>query len=127
MEWREHFLYIYYWEKSYPQSPTVFSLRGDQWKYITYYGLWDTDELYNIEEDPKETTNLIEQYPQIAKKMENELYIMMKDSMAGGLHIPLNQPEGSSANKRLSDRGGHEAADFPRNLVVDEPLNTNAK
>src|SRR5207247_1225298 len=27
--WRDYFLYVYYWEKNYPQIPTVFSLRGD--------------------------------------------------------------------------------------------------
>ena len=44
IEWRDYFLYVYYWEKNFPQSPTVFALRGDRYKYITYYGLWDTDE-----------------------------------------------------------------------------------
>ncbi len=99
VEWRDHFLYIYYWEKNFPQSPTVFCLRGDKWKYITYYGLWDTDELYK----------------------------MMEGSMEGGLHIPLNQPAGGSQNKRLGDRGGRQAADFPDSIVVDEPLNKNAR
>jgi len=125
--WRENFLYIYYWEKDYPQSPTVFCLRGDRWKYITYYGLWDTDELYDIQADPNETTNLIEKHPNVVKEMEDELYAMMAESMQGGLHIPLNQPSGDYDNKRLSTRGGVKAADFPKNLVVDEPENKNAK
>ncbi|GIT12901.1 MAG: hypothetical protein CM1200mP34_3070 [Verrucomicrobiales bacterium] len=57
--WRDYFLYVYYWEKNFPQSPTVFALRGDRYKYITYYGLWDSDELYDIQNDPGETRNLI--------------------------------------------------------------------
>ena len=57
ISWRDYFLYVYYWEKNFPQSPTVFALRGDRYKYITYYGLWDTDELYDIRSDPGETKN----------------------------------------------------------------------
>lgn len=56
--WRDYFLYVYYWEKNFPQSPTVFSLRGDRYKYITYYGLWDADELYDLQADPAESKNL---------------------------------------------------------------------
>ncbi len=57
--WRDYFLYVYYWEQNYPQTPTHFSLRGEQYKYTTYYGLWDTDELFDIQADPKEQNNLI--------------------------------------------------------------------
>ena len=127
MDWREHFLYVYYWEKNFPQSPTVFSLRGDQYKYITYYGLWDTDELYDIKNDPAESRNLLHdpKFTPIAKTMENRLYEMM-DEM-GGMFVPLNQPRGGSQNKRLRSRGGDQAADFPGPLVVDEPIHRNAQ
>jgi N-acetylglucosamine-6-sulfatase len=49
---------------------------------------------------------------------------MMAD--LGGMEIPLNAPIGNSSNKRLKSRGGDKAADFPRALVVDKPLNANA-
>lgn len=125
--WRNYFLYVYYWEKNFPQSPTVFSLRGDQYKYITYYGLWDTDELYDIKNDPNETTNLLHnpEFRKIARNMEDRLYEMMDD--LGGMQIPLNAPRGGSANKRLRSRGGENAADFPLPFIVDEPLNRNAQ
>ena len=124
--WRDYFLYVYYWEKNFPQSPTVFSLRGDQYKYTTYYGLWDTDELYDIREDPGETTNLIADphFRDIAKRFENQLYTMLEEQ--GGMAIPLNQPRGGSQNKRLAPRGGQQASDFPDQLVVPEPINRNA-
>jgi N-acetylglucosamine-6-sulfatase len=125
--WRDYFLYVYYWEKNFPQSPTVFSLRGDKFKYTTYYGLWDTDEFYNIADDPMEQNNLIHdpQYAKQAKDMENRLYRMM--DQLGGMDIPMNQPRGNSQNKRLRSRGGDHAADFPDAFVVDEPVNKNAK
>jgi len=125
--WRDYFLYVYYWEKNFPQSPTVFSLRGDQYKYITYYGLWDTDELYDIKNDPTESRNLLHdpKFKRMGKTMENRLYEMM-DEM-GGMFVPLNQPRGGSQNKRLRKRGGDDAADFPGALVVDEPIHRNAQ
>ena len=119
--WRDYFLYVYYWEKNFPQSPTVFSLRSDRFKYITYYGLWDTDEFFDIQADPEEQHNLIHDpaYKSQVKEMENRLYEMMNE--LGGMNIPMNQPRGNSNNKRLRSRGGESAADFPAATVLDEP------
>ena len=127
MDWRDYFLYVYYWEKNFPQSPTQFALRGDRFKYITYYGLWDVDELYDLTTDPGETNNLIAspEYASVVKEMENKLYAMLGE--AGGMDIPMNQPKGNSQNKRWDDRGGHQAATFPAAIVVDEPINKQAK
>lgn len=127
VDWREHFLYVYYWEKNFPQSPTVFSLRGNRFKYITYYGLWDADELYDIQSDPGELQNLFgdPQYSETAAAMEKRLYEMMGE--LGGMEIPLNAPRGRAQNKRLRGRAGDDAATFPLPFVVDEPINTNAR
>ena len=125
--WREYFLYAYYWEQNYPQTPTHFSLRGDQNKYTTYYGLWDTDELFDIKADPMEQNNQIHN-PDFAKTMEqmqDRLYTMMEE--LGGMEIPLNPPRGRQQNKRLRDRGGVKATDFPEALIVDEPLRKELK
>jgi N-acetylglucosamine-6-sulfatase len=127
VSWREYFLYAYYWEKNFPQSPTVFSLRGDKYKYTTYYGLWDTDEFFDIQADPMEQKNLIRDpaYQSKSKEMENRLYKMMAE--LGGMDIPMNAPRGRSSNKRLRSRDGDRAADFPGSMVLDEPQNRNAK
>ncbi|MAI33676.1 MAG: acetylglucosamine-6-sulfatase [Planctomycetaceae bacterium TMED240] len=127
MDWRDYFLYVYYWEKNFPQSPTQFALRGDRFKYITYYGLWDVDELYDLKTDPGETNNLINNpdYKSVAKDLENRLYAMLGD--AGGMDIPMNQPRGNSQNKRWEERDGKKAADFPKSIVVEKPLNRQAK
>ena len=58
-EWRDDLLYEYYWEFNYPSTPTTFALRTDDYKFITYHGLWDTEELYDMRTDPKEMHNLI--------------------------------------------------------------------
>jgi len=127
MDWRDYFLYVYYWEKNFPQSPTQFALRGDRFKYITYYGLWDVDELYDLSQDPGETKNLIAdpKYKDVAKTMEDKLYQMLGD--AGGMDIPMNQPAGGSQNKRWIERGGTKASDFPNALTVPEPIHREAQ
>jgi N-acetylglucosamine-6-sulfatase len=124
--WRDKFLYVYYWEKNFPQTPTTFSLRSDRYKYITYYGLWDSDELYDLKADPEETNNLLYQpkFKETARKMENELYAKMAD--LGGMEIPLNKPKGGIRNIRLRERGGEKAADFPKPLVKGKPTSTDA-
>lgn len=125
--WRDYFLYVYYWEKNFPHTPTQFALRGDRYKYITYYGLWDADELYDLQADPDELNNLIAdpQFRDVVRKMEDQLYAMLDEK--GGMDIPMNQPSGGSQNKRWAEKGGHEAADFPEMFVVPEPLNRNAR
>jgi N-acetylglucosamine-6-sulfatase len=126
VSWRDYFLYVYYWEKNFPQSPTMFALRGDRYKYITYYGLWDADELFDLKNDPDESKNLLydPEFKSIAAAMETKLYDMMAE--LGGMEIPLNAPLGASSNKRLRSRGGDNAADFPKAMVLEKPVNTNA-
>lgn len=120
--WRDYFLYVYYWEQNYPQTPTHFSLRGDRFKYTTYYGLWDTDELFDIQADPMEQNNLIHHpdHQRTKTQMQSRLYAMMDE--LGGMEIPLNPPRGRQQNKRLRDRNGVKATDFPEAFIVDEPL-----
>ncbi|HBE70506.1 MAG TPA: acetylglucosamine-6-sulfatase [Planctomycetaceae bacterium] len=120
--WRDYFLYVYYWEQNYPQTPTHFSLRGEQYKYTTYYGLWDTDELFDIQADPKEQNNLIHdpEFARTKEQMQNRLYAMMQE--LGGMEIPMNPPRGRRQNKRLRGQGGVKAADFPDAFIVDQPL-----
>ena len=78
--WRGSFLYEYFWEESFPQTPTVFGVRTDRYKYMWYHGVWDKDELYDLKDDPDEMTNLIDDpaTKQIRKDMVAELRKLMK-------------------------------------------------
>lgn len=49
------------------EGKEVFSVRLRQWKFIT--GQNETDELYNLKEDPNEQENLINEHGEFAKEM----------------------------------------------------------
>ena len=88
-EWRKELLYEYYWERNFPQTPTMHALRGDRYKFIRYHGIWDIDELYDLQEDPLESNNLIfsrEHQPVIAE-MRARLFDLLRET--GGMNMPL--------------------------------------
>jgi N-acetylglucosamine-6-sulfatase len=112
VEWRTGLLYEYYWERAFPQTPTIHALRGDRYKYIRYQGLWDVDELYDLQEDPLEMRNLIHEPERqdVARRMNRELFEIL--SATGGMYIPLN----ADVNLRqlnLRNPAGPKAAEFP--------------
>ncbi|MEO8399969.1 MAG: sulfatase, partial [Ignavibacteriaceae bacterium] len=51
-KWRDAVFYEYYWERPFPHTPTVFGIRTDKYKFMTFHGIWDIDEFYDIEDDP---------------------------------------------------------------------------
>lgn len=60
--WRDAFLYEYFWERMFPQTPTVLGIRTQRFKLMKYHGIWDRYELYNLADDPGEMNNLIGEY-----------------------------------------------------------------
>jgi N-acetylglucosamine-6-sulfatase len=116
--WRESLLYIYYWEKNFPHTPTMHAIRTDRYKYIHYYGLWDTDELYDLSNDPGETRNLIREAGrrELAQQLNRRLFAELEASK--GMYIPLQPDRGGSANLRR--KGGATAADFPPYLLREK-------
>ena len=115
--WRKTLLYEYYWEPSFPQTPTTFALRSRQYKLIQYHGIWDTDELYDIVQDPGETRNLIRepQFSELTASLRRKLHQRLKDS--GGLVIPLGFKRNHGATLRHPD--GTKRAEFPARLLND--------
>lgn len=93
-------LYEYYWEFAFPHTPTVFALRGDRYKYIFYHGVWDINELYDLETDPRERHNLIEvpaQQDRI-RRMRERMWELLEAT--GGMQIPLRPSGGWQAAER---------------------------
>ncbi len=97
--WRDRAFYEYYWEYDFPQTPSMFAVRTDQYKYIYNYGVWDTNELYDLKADPYEMNNLIRkpEHAQRALGFRKEIFDWLENT--GGLQIPL-RPLG---NQRRSD------------------------
>jgi N-acetylglucosamine-6-sulfatase len=57
--WRNQFLYEYFWQRGFPQTPTVTGLRTERYSYMRYHGVWDVNELYDIQSDPFQMCNLL--------------------------------------------------------------------
>jgi N-acetylglucosamine-6-sulfatase len=117
--WRDALLYEYYWERNFPQTPTIHALRGDRYKYVHVYGLWDSDELYDLQADPLESTNLIRSpaHRQIVAEMNVRLFDLLVAT--GGMYLPLNRDVGPQFNLRREGRAG--TAPFPPELMRGGP------
>ena len=111
-------LYEYFWERNFPQTPTIHALRGERYKYIRYQGIWDTDELYDLEADPHELRNLIRDpaHQERVEEMNARLFRVLEET--GGLDIPLRPDRGPRLVWRRD--GGSRAADFPAASYVRE-------
>lgn len=111
VEWANELLYEYYWERNYPQTPTTHSLRAGRYKYIRYHGVWDTDELYDLEEDPQERINLINdpEYAETIESMNARMFEMLQQSH--GEEMPLLPDKGTKFYHRKE--GGSKGAPFP--------------
>ena len=89
--WRDKVFYEYYWEQAFPQTPTTFAVRTDKFKYIFYNGIWDINELFDLETDPFEMNNLIR------NKDMNKTGLALRDELfnwlekTNGLQIPLKK------------------------------------
>ena len=118
INWRDTLLYEYYWEWNYPQTPTIFAIRDRNYKYIRYHGVWDTDELYDMQNDPNETKNLIRspEHQTVAKDLSGRMFQMLRES--GGLQMPLKQDRGRQFYYRHPERA--KPGTFPK-WFYDKP------
>ena len=96
------------------ETPTMHALRGNRYKFIRYHGIWDSDELYDLQEDPLEADNLIynQAHQAIVAKMRLRLFEILEQT--GGMQMPIWPDRGESEN--LRSRKGSKAADFPDQL-----------
>jgi arylsulfatase A-like enzyme len=98
----EELLYEYYWEFAFPHTPTVFALRDARYKYIYYHGIWDLNELYDLETDPLEQHNLIEvpAFQERVRAMRKRLFDRLEAT--GGTQIPLRRGDWQAAERKTS-------------------------
>ena len=98
--WRDEAYYEYYWERNFPQTPTVHGLRTKKFKYMHYHGIWDIDELYDLQNDPDEKHNLIDrpEYKKLTDEMNGKMFDWLEKT--NGMMIPLRRDHGFRAVER---------------------------
>jgi arylsulfatase A-like enzyme len=99
-DWRKEIFYEYYWERAFPQTPSTFGVRTDKYKYIFYHGIWDQNELYDLENDPREMHNLFNkpEYKDLVDQMDKKLFDWLEET--NGMEIPLRRGPDYIKNKR---------------------------
>ncbi|WP_323666901.1 sulfatase [Pectobacterium punjabense] len=113
---KDYFVYEYFWEYSFPQTPTTFAIRTPEYKYIQYYGVWDKEELYDMQNDREEKHNLIdstdEKIVNTKIALRKKLYEELGDRQGKNV-IPYNQRTGQGQVYR-HEGAGEQLAPFPR-------------
>ena len=111
VDWRDYLLYEYYWERNYPQTPTMHALCGKRYKYIRYHGVWDIDELFDLENDPDEKRNLINdpEHQELISKLNRKLFEVLRTTK--GTEMPILEDRGTKFLHRREE--GTRGADFP--------------
>jgi arylsulfatase A-like enzyme len=93
--WRDKVFYEYYWEDAFPQTPSIFGVRTERYKYIFNHGVWGINEFYDLQSDPHEVYNSIRepQYRELSKQLRDEMWTWLDST--GGAQIPLKRILGS--------------------------------
>ncbi len=114
VDWRKELLYEYYWERNYPYTPTTHALLTDRYKFIRYQGIWDLDEFYDMQEDPDETRNLIndESYQKLIEQHRFRIFELLRKS--NGNTIPLLPDKGKTFIFRNPEKS--KPAQFPESF-----------
>lgn len=99
-DWRDAIYYEYYWERPFPQTPTVHAVRTDRYKFIRYHGIWDTNEFFDLQNDPHEAHNLIDrpEHQETIARLNEQLFRWLEETK--GMKIPLKPT--------LRKRGGQD-------------------
>ena len=75
-DWRTSFMFEYYVDDDYPYAgPNMLAIRSEKYKLVDAFLKDDIDELYDLEKDPGEMVNLINdpKYDQVEQELRAEL------------------------------------------------------
>lgn len=112
------FIYEYYWEWTFPMTPTIFAIERDRIKYIQYYGVWDREELYDLTKDPDEMVNRIDDPAYLDQKIELRKALFEQLANNAGRHdIPFTERTSRGIVRR--NQAGPGAAEFPTQWRVE--------
>jgi arylsulfatase A-like enzyme len=96
--WRKSWYYEYNYEKQFPYTPNVRGVRTERWKYVHYPVGDGTDdrhkaELYDLENDPEERYNLIDdpRYASVLEELKQELVRLQEETEALPDQMPLDE------------------------------------
>ena len=83
-EFRKEFLAEYFLEKVSPLHETWQTVRTERYKYIHYPDLQGMDELYDLQEDPKEQVNRLHsaEYHPVLRQMQDKLAELLRTTGA---------------------------------------------
>jgi N-acetylglucosamine-6-sulfatase len=101
LDWREEFVYQYYWEYNFPHTPTVYALRGPRYKYMFFHGIWDRNEFYDLEADPQEQHNLVDSpaHQELKNQMKERLFDLLEERDA--VNVQFQRPRWRQLDERL--------------------------
>ncbi len=74
-------------------------MRTDRYKLIHYHGVWETDELHDVQDDPDEMHNLIDapEHPKLVADLQKRMYDWLEQT--NGMQIPLRRQAGFKGNR----------------------------
>jgi N-acetylglucosamine-6-sulfatase len=118
IKWRDELLYEYYWERNYPYTPTIHAIISERYKFIRYQGIWDLDEFYDLQTDPKETTNLVNDtgHQMLIVEYRKKLFDLLKET--NGESMPLLPDRGKVFPLRNPVRS--KPAEFPESFYYQD-------
>jgi hypothetical protein len=124
--WRDYVFYEY-WIDLVHAIPTMKAVRSERFKLIQYPELDDIDELYDLERDPHEMNNLVQdpEYANVLQKMEKQMAI---EAERVGWKIdvfPKNLPRVRGPEGLLLDLKAHsgkirDTVEPNRRLTIDD-------